>query len=286
MYMNGIMILRGQGPDGARVLGEQSLPPLNQKESAETVQTPGYFVSWIPHPPFHALSDFPKWKESQFWSRTVWIWVMKSGPHQSAITACQINVQEAIKRFIMPPHCSSFGTFSLFGWSRHTVFSAFDSLLSIWWLNTDWNVQMFLQDLHPVSEPQWPSCFYLRWRLLIFAVTPAIGNGWIVLRWGVYSVVQADPVIFSFFFFFLNFKIASLFDRRLQRGSSALPLPGVSLQHHIQFIVILLWRCYWWRSPLRLQLDIWIMSGCKQTCRSPPAAGCPRVYAFHIDAPN
>lgn len=52
------------------------------------------------------------------------------------------------------------------------------------------------------------------------------------------------------------------------------------LQYHIKFIVILLWRSYWWRSPLRLQPDIWIMSGSKQPPRSPPAAGCPSLSLF------
>lgn len=76
--------------------------------------SPGYLIL-----PSTLFQTSPNEKGRQFWSRTVWIWVMKSGPHHSAITACQINVQEVIKRFIMPLHCSSFGTFSVFGWSCH-----------------------------------------------------------------------------------------------------------------------------------------------------------------------
>lgn len=48
----------------------------------------------------------------------------------------------------------------------------------------------------------------------------------------------------------------------------------------MKFIVILLWRCHWWRSPLRLQPDIWLMSGSKQPPRSAPAAGCPSLSVF------
>lgn len=53
------------------------------------------------------------------------------------------------------------------------------------------------------------------------------------------------------------------------------------LRHHIKFIVILLWRCYWWRIPLRLQPDIWIMSGSKQASEFPPDASYLRISVFH-----